>query len=364
VDPLTHALIGAGTARVAAGRPLGRAAWLPGIAGALLPDADAFIRSSADPLLYAEFHRHFTHALAFIPVGGAVAALPWILARGTRPRWRAYLLATTAAYATHGLLDASTTYGTLLWWPFSRDRVAWNAIAIVDPLFTLGMLAGVAAAIWFRRAAPAAAALLVCAAYLLAGTVQRDRALSVQAVLAEARGHRVERAAVFPGFGSNIAWRSLYMSGGTLYMDRIRVSWSGAHSWRPDTRARLLREQDLPREARQHPRQLRDFRRFQWFTSGWVARAAAAADVIGDARYSDAVDRFEPIWGIRLLDARANPPVAWVDRSRDRRIDPRTLWLGLTGRDPAYRPLTPAPRTGPAPARSSRPAPGDTLARR
>ncbi len=49
MDPLTHAVLGASVARVALAKPLGRAAWLPGVAGALLPDVDAFIRSGADP---------------------------------------------------------------------------------------------------------------------------------------------------------------------------------------------------------------------------------------------------------------------------------------------------------------------------
>ena len=96
---------------------------LPGVVGALLPDADAVIRSSADPLLYAEFHRHFTHSLALIPVGGLVASLPWLMRRAPRGQWRAYLAAATAGYATHGVLDASTSYGTLLLWPFSTVRV-------------------------------------------------------------------------------------------------------------------------------------------------------------------------------------------------------------------------------------------------
>ena len=210
MDPLTHALLGSATARVVLARPLGRSAWLPGVAGALLPDVDALIRSGADPLLYAEFHRHFTHALAFIPIGGALAALPWLLARRTRPHWKAYFGAATAGYATHGLLDASTTYGTLLFWPFTDLRVAWNAISIIDPLFTLVLLLGVALAVWRKTRTPAAAALLVCAAYLTTGAVQRDRALDAQGRIAAARGHDRARGAVFPGFGNNLIWRSLY----------------------------------------------------------------------------------------------------------------------------------------------------------
>ena len=339
MDPLTHALAGAAAARVAAARPLGRSAWLPGVAGALLPDADAFIRSSADPLLYAEFHRHFTHALAFVPIGGAIAAVPWLVADAARARWKAYVTASTAGYATHGLLDACTTYGTLLWWPFSDERVAWNAVAIVDPLFTLVLLAGVAAAVWRRRAAPAAAALLVCLAYLGAGAAQRDRALAVQEQIAGARGHDPVRGAVFPGFGTNIVWRSLYLANGTLYMDRIRVPWTGPASWRPGPEAEQLREEDLPADVRQDARQLNDFRRFRRFAGGWVARAHDETRVAADARYSQSTDRFEPVWAIRFDKAPSGAPVEWVDRSRQRRIDGRALWTELAGGDPRLRPV-------------------------
>ncbi len=341
MDPLTHALAGAATARVVLSRPLAQSAWLPGAVGALLPDADALIRSQTDPLLYAEFHRHFTHALLFIPIGGAVAALPWLMSPRTRPRWLAYLAAATAGYATHGLLDASTTYGTLLLWPFSSARVAWNAIAIVDPLFTLMLLAGVAWGVWRRSVRPAAAALLVCAVYLGMGFVQRDRALRVQSQIAAARGHDVSRAAVFPGFGSNIIWRSLYLSGEALYMDRIRVGWSGEATWRAGPRVDGLRAPEPQTAWATDTRLTRDFWRFHWFADGWVARAPADPGLIGDARYSSSLDAFEPVWGIRLSEGRDDVPLAWMNRSSDRRVDVPALWEELRGRDPTFRPLQP-----------------------
>ena len=338
MDPLTHALAGAAAARVVAGRRLGSAALLPGVVGGLLPDADAAIRSSADPLLYAEFHRHCTHSLAFIPLGGVAASLPWLVRHATRGQWRAYVMAGTAAYATHGLIDASTTYGTLLLWPFSTTRVSWDAIAIVDPLFTLILAAGVAGAYWRRTALPAALALLLCSVYLFAGTSARDRALEIQRRIAVARGHTIVRGAVFPGFASNLLWRSLYLADDTLHMDRIRVPWSGPATVRTGPSVPALRAVDLSPDVRTDPRLARDAARFTWFADGWIARAPGDPGLIADARYSESADRFEPVWGIRL-NVPGPVPVAWVDRSRQRRIDPRALWDEIRGADPAYRAL-------------------------
>lgn len=41
------------------------------------------------------------------------------------------------AIFTHPLLDALTTYGTQLFWPFSNVRIALSSVAIVDPMYTV-----------------------------------------------------------------------------------------------------------------------------------------------------------------------------------------------------------------------------------
>jgi inner membrane protein len=338
MDPLTHALLGASAARVALARPLGAAAWLPGAVGALLPDVDGAIRSASDPLLYAEFHRHFTHSLAFIPIGGAIAALPWVARSRFRPHWRPYVIAATVGYATHGVLDASTTYGTLLLWPFSDSRIAWNWISIVDPLFTLVIACGVAAAIWRGSAGPVIAALLLCMMYVATGAAQRARALDAQLKIAAARGHELHRGAVFPAFATNMVWRSLYQAEDRLYMDRVRVPWFGSASWVPGSSVTALREVHLPVDVRADARLSRDFRRFWWFSDGWVALAPTEPDLIGDARYSSSTERFEPVWGIRFTPDSA-VPIAWIDRSRQRRVSPRAVWLELIGEAPGQRPV-------------------------
>ena len=92
------------------------------------------------------------------------------------------------------------------------------------------------------------------------------------------------------------------------------------------------------RQALADRRLRRDLERFEWFSGAWVARAAGDPSFLGDARYSLSPERFEPVWGIRLLPAR-EPPVHWVDRSSTRRVDPRELWTEIAGGDPGYRPL-------------------------
>lgn len=310
------------------GRTIGRRALLVGAAAGLLPDLDVLIRSASDPLLAIEHHRGFTHSLLFVPVGGVVAAMP-LAARTQRPT---AVLAGMLAYASHSLLDAATTYGTQLFWPFSRYRVGLDVISIIDPIFTLIVLTGVIAALASRRSI-AVITLVLAMAWLAAGYVQRERASAVQARIASHRNDPVRRAAVFPTIGNTLVWRSIYATtDGALRIDRIRVPWLGSATYAPVTTVPLLAREQLRGDGRV----LRDFDRFAWFSDGWVARAPADPAVIGDARYSLRADRYEPVWGIRF-HARADPPTEWVNRTRNRDAGVARLWNEIRGTDAAFR---------------------------
>lgn len=336
MDPLTHALLGASAAHVAFAPRLGRRAWLVGACAGLLPDAEFFIRSSEDPLLNVEVHRQFTHAFAFVPVGGALAAAPWLTKRAQRADWRPLLGAATLAYATHGVLDACTNYGTELLWPFSELRVAWHWLTTIGPLITLMLLAGLFFAVRSGRRWPAALGLAGVLAYTGAAAWQQQRSLEAQAAIAAARGHPVERAKMFPTVGNVFLWRSVYESGGLLHTDRIRAG--GELSWKAGSAVALAPEAALTPAESANARVVRDYRRFARFSDGWVARAPAAPEVYGDARYSLSSERFEPIWGVRFRPE-ARVPTEWVDFTAQNKVPLAGLWRELSGRDPGYGPL-------------------------
>lgn len=340
MDPLTHTLLGASLSYAAFGRRLGRAAAAVGGLAAFAPDADVFIRSAADPLLAIEHHRGFTHALAFTPVGAAIVASLWLVSPSWRDRSRWVLLwsAGMLAYLSHMLLDAATTYGTQLLWPFSRHRTGWDIIAIVDPPFTLTLLAGLLVALVRQRLRPALIALGLCAAYLGFGALQHSRALSAQRTLAASRGHTIERCEVMPTLANNIVWRAIYLHAGQIHSDRIRVGWFSAPTVREGWSLPLLRATDLSAAERSR-NQRRSFERFAWFSEDWTARSPADSSVIADMRYSLSAEAFDPIWGIRFSPPLAATEVEWVNRSRDRQIDLRGMWREIRGHDDRYRPV-------------------------
>lgn len=368
MDPLTQGLLGAAAAQAVLGKRLGHRGWIAGAIGGLLPDADILIRSSTDPLLAIEYHRHFTHSLAFIPAGGLIAALPWLAFRRQRSDGKLLLAASTIGFATHGLLDACTTYGTHLYWPFSDERTAWNLIATIGPLFTLFLLLGVVLAALRRSRYPAVAALCLCLAYVGVAGLQRERAVEALARIAQARGHTLSRAEIFPTVGNPLVWRSLYRNGAMYYADRIRVPFRGGATWLAGSTLQPVALNDLPPQAASDPRIRRDFDRFSYFSAGWLARAPRDASVIADARYSLATLEFEPIWGVRFNPAKT-PPTEWVARDRERRVPLGELWREIRGRDDRYMPLPqarldavllmPSRKLAPEPSASRPPSPGN-----
>ena len=97
MDPVTQGLLGAVAAQSVLGKQLGHRAWIAGLAGGMLPDADVFLQGLSDPALPWELHRHFTHAIAMAPVMGLLAALPLLLFRGMRTHKRGVILAAILA---------------------------------------------------------------------------------------------------------------------------------------------------------------------------------------------------------------------------------------------------------------------------
>lgn len=337
MDPVTHILLGASLGYAAFHRRLGRTAALAGGLAAFAPDADVFIRSVADPLLAIQHHRGFTHALAFAPVGAAVVAALWCLqpAWRTRKRWLPLWLCCTLAYLSHALLDAATSYGTQLLWPFSPYRAGWDVIAIIDPVFTFTLLIALVVALVRQRPKIANIGLTLAALYIGFGAIQHNRARSTLRELAAARGHTIERMELMPTLANNLVWRALYLHLGTIYSDRVRVGWFSAPTVRPGWSFPLVQPSDLTAAETTRNRR-RSFERFAWFSDHWVARSPADPTLLADIRYTLSAEAFDPIWGIRFTSPGTPTEVTWINRSRERQVRPGEMWAEIIGRDPRF----------------------------
>ncbi len=343
MDTLTQAVLGAAGAQAVFGKKLGRHAGLIGAWGGIVPDLDVFLGNRADPLAGYEIHRGFTHSLAFVPVGALLTVLPfWAF-----PKYRRELGATYFAaflgYLTHAPLDTFTSYGTQLGIPFTLHRYSLDWVAIVDPLYTLPLLALVIASAIRKSILPALIGLIITTAYLGFGGIQNHRALEAQRLIAESRGHVARESRAMPMIGSLLLWRSLYEHDGRYYADAVRVGFGGDLQWKSGESGQAIREYQAPADWPDHVREAaeRDFKRFRFFTQD---RTVLSPDGqwIGDARYAMDPGGMTPMWGIRF-----DPTVApgetptRNERSafRDRGKMVERLWETIQGRGEGFVPV-------------------------
>jgi inner membrane protein len=273
-------------------------ATLVGMVAGLLADADILIRSSSDPLLNIEYHRHFTHSLVFIPLGAAIAMLLlWPFVHRHLSARRLYLFS-LAGFSMSGVLDAFTSYGTHLFWPFSDERVALNIISIVDPVFTLILLVTLLTGLRLGDRKVAFAGLVLCMMYLGMGIVQLQRAEQVAEELRDTRGHLAMQSVVKPTLGNLVLWRSVYIHEDRIHVDAIRVGLLEAgRAIEGESVARFSLDKDMP-QLDESTVLYRDIVRFLSFSDGYVALDPMQANVLGDIRYSMLPVSARPLWGI------------------------------------------------------------------
>jgi inner membrane protein len=199
MDSLSQMVLGAGVAEIALGKKIGNRAMVWGAIAGTIPDLDVLANGFMSPVGALAFHRGITHSLLVnvilalilgfvihhfyqrpwqkwvavgswslmvIGISGSMAFLgDWstiklLIALGvlsfggysiykryfneyyTKPdasvkQWQWLFL---LSLVTHPILDCFTTYGTQILLPFSNMRVAFNNIAVADPLYTLPFL--------------------------------------------------------------------------------------------------------------------------------------------------------------------------------------------------------------------------------
>ncbi|TVZ21899.1 inner membrane protein [Dokdonia sp. Hel_I_63] len=140
MDSLTQIVLGAAVGEAVLGKKIGNRAMLWGAVAGTIPDLDIVWRYLTDTITATEMHRGFSHSIVFSIL--AAPLLGWLvhqLKKRSDVGWQGWSKLFFWGLFTHPLLDAFTTWGTQIFWPFNW-RVAFNSIFVIDPLYTVPFL--------------------------------------------------------------------------------------------------------------------------------------------------------------------------------------------------------------------------------
>ena len=324
MEPVTHGLLGAALGQALCGRRLSRPALAWGAFASMLPDVDIAWMSLGGPLGEFVHHRGFTHAAWFSLVTGPVlGAFAWRRYGRVPGALSAWILLFVAGLLAHPLLDICTTYGTQFLVPFSDRRFSLDAVAIVDPAYSLILAAAIGVGLWHGvPSGPARTAgglgLVLSTAYLAYGYALNERVRSdVRAQLtAEAvPGAATADVQAYPTLLQIYLRRVVVRLGPEVRVGFVSAWRKGAHA---EWESFLVAPDPRVDQARATP----EGRTFEWFTNGQTVgqvRATTGGPVveIDDLRFGFPGHPEQGLWGIRLPlgeDGRPRGPVLRFNR--------------------------------------------------
>ena len=271
-----------------------------GFLSGLSPDIDVFIRSKEDPLLFLEFHRQFTHSLLFIPIGGLICSTFFyhLFTKRFNFSFKNTYIYSTIGYATHGIIDSFTTYGTQLLWPFTNERYAWNTISVIDPLFTIPVIILCLFTLTKNNKIYSYYAIAWMLSYQTFGLIQKNRAENIINNYALKIGHQIDGIEAKPSFGNIIVWKVIYSDNTNYYINAVKLGLG--HIIYP---GEMIKKLDIKNDLKwldSDSQQFKDLERFRWFSNNYLGLAKNNNNIIYDIRFSAIPNEVEGLWGVRL----------------------------------------------------------------
>ncbi|MDX1762229.1 MAG: metal-dependent hydrolase [Christiangramia sp.] len=154
MDSLTQIVLGASVGEAVLGKKVGNKAMLYGAIAGTIPDLDTFVGNFFDTITAIEIHRGFSHSIVFAVLFAPIFG--WLISKiesKSEATWKNWSWLMFWGLFTHPLLDAHTTWGTQLFWPFDL-RLAYKNIFVIDPLYTLPFLVFLIMAMRLKRTDP------------------------------------------------------------------------------------------------------------------------------------------------------------------------------------------------------------------
>lgn len=266
VDSLTQIALGSCVAAACVPPSNRRQAAILGAVLGTLPDLDVFV-DYGDPVANFTMHRGFSHSLFVLAAAGlALWGALRMTCKPVREAPRRWMAAILLALLTHPLLDAHTSYGTQLFWPSGWTPTSWATLFIIDPLYTMPLLAAMLAAL-IRPSSPAtgrwlAVGLVLSTLYL--GWSWTAKSIVTANARETLRDHGLQNARMFvtPTPFNTLLWRVVVRTDGGYFegYDSVAANDGAVQfTFYPSDDAALAKAQNVPAVAR-----------LNWFADGFI----------------------------------------------------------------------------------------------
>jgi len=265
MDSLTQIVLGAAVGEKLLGKKLGNRALLYGAIAGTIPDLDVYVGKLFDPITAIEIHRGFSHSILFFILLSPF--LGWILSKIEKKRGVTFKQATVFWFLgllTHALLDAFTTWGTQLFYPFDI-RLSLHSIFVIDPLYTLPFLFCLIMVMRFKRNNPKRQkwnhlGLLISSSYLLLTVITQQIVASKFEKNLSEQNIEYTRKIVKPSPMNIILWNSVIETENGYYMGDYSFFDSQPIFWDYYPKNHKL-VKDIANE--------KVIRQLQWISEGW-----------------------------------------------------------------------------------------------
>ena len=274
MDSLTQIVLGAACGEAILGKKIGNKALLFGAIGGTIPDLDVFVgkwifNNEIDAML---FHRGFMHSILFSVIAAFLLGLFTYKLYNSGSRLNSttaknWIMLWFLSLFTHPILDCFTPYGTQLFTPFSNYRVAFNNIAVVDPIYTLPFLICMIVLMFFnrrniKRKLWLKLGLGISSVYMLFTLINKFYVDYVFEKSMLDSGINNSRYSTQPAIFNNILWYGIAETEASYFIANYSLF---------DRKNRFLNFKELPKQRDLRPADFKDIEDLSWFSNGYFS---------------------------------------------------------------------------------------------
>lgn len=224
MDSITQGVLGAAIGEAILGKEIGNKGAILGAVVATIPDLDVVLYLFYDKFEMLSIHRGFSHSIAFSILGALL--ISFILSKikwFQNIRFQMLLLFTWLCLFTHILLDTFTAYGTQLLLPFSDKRLGFDSINVVDPVYTIPLIVGLAFSIWTsksnnRKSIFNKSGLIISSLYLLFTLINKEVVKTKVSTKLANQNIEYNSLLTMPVGMANINWYGVAKGRDSIYM--------------------------------------------------------------------------------------------------------------------------------------------------